>query len=100
MCRPRSSCLHHHSIALRASPRCLLFLSLSITSNYPADRLSKTDNQAEHDAMMEAETRRRAHTIGESVTPAPDGSVLMPVCLLDMLLFPLQPVTLYLFEPR
>lgn len=56
--------------------------------------------QAEQDAMVEAETRRRAHTIGESVTPAPDGSVSMPVCLLDMLLFPHQPVTLYLFEPR
>lgn len=56
--------------------------------------------QAEQDAMVEAETRRRAHTLGESVTPAPDGSVSMPVCLLDMLLFPHQPVTLYLFEPR
>lgn len=56
--------------------------------------------QAEQDAMVEAETRRRAHTIGESVTPAPDGSVSMPVCLLDMLLFPHQPVTLFLFEPR
>ncbi|CAM9382576.1 unnamed protein product, partial [Pylaiella littoralis] len=56
--------------------------------------------EAEQDAMVEAEARRRAHTIGESVTPAPDGSVSMPVCLLDVIFFPHQPVTLYLFEPR
>lgn len=49
---------------------------------------------------MEAEERRRAITLGESVTPAPDGSVSMPICLLDVIIFPNQPVTLYLFEPR
>ncbi|CAN0156777.1 unnamed protein product [Ectocarpus fasciculatus] len=73
---------------------------VSIIKSQFGRQYEEREKEAEHDAMMEAETRRRAHTIGESVTPAPDGSVLMPVCLLDMLLFPLQPVTLYLFEPR
>ncbi|CAN0198090.1 unnamed protein product [Ectocarpus sp. 6 AP-2014] len=73
---------------------------VSIIKSQFGRQYEERENEAEHDAMVEAETRRRAHTIGESVTPAPDGSVLMPVCLLDMLLFPLQPVTLYLFEPR
>lgn len=50
--------------------------------------------------MAEAEARRRAVTLGEDVTLAPDGSVSMPVCLLDVLFFPNQPVTLHLFEPR
>ena len=59
-----------------------------------------TVKQAEQDSLTEAEARRRAHTIEKSVTPAPDGSVSMPVCLLDVLLFPNQPVTLFLFEPR
>eukprot|EP00903_Cladosiphon_okamuranus_P006847 g6669.t1 len=70
-----------------------------IKSQFPR-QYEERQKEAEQDAMVEAETRRRAHTIGESVTPAPDGSVSMPVCLLDMLLFPHQPVTLYLFEPR
>lgn len=63
-------------------------------------RRGQSTQQAEQDAMAEAEARRRALTIGESVTPAPDGSISMPVCLLDVLLFPNQPVTLYLFEHR
>ncbi|CAM9846427.1 unnamed protein product, partial [Choristocarpus tenellus] len=56
--------------------------------------------EALEDARIEAEHRRQATTIGEDVTPAPDGSVSMPVCLLDVLLFPHQPITLYLFEQR
>eukprot|EP00752_Nemacystus_decipiens_P004359 g3983.t1 len=73
---------------------------VSIIMSQFARQYEERQKEAEQDAMVEAETRRRAHTIGESVTPAPDGSVSMPVCLLDMVLFPHQPVTLYLFEPR
>ncbi|CAN0088435.1 unnamed protein product [Scytosiphon promiscuus] len=73
---------------------------VSIITSQFGRQYEQRQREAEQDAMTEAEARRRAYTIGESVTPAPDGSVPMPVCLLDMLLFPHQPVTLYLYEPR
>ncbi|CAM9487195.1 unnamed protein product [Chrysoparadoxa australica] len=111
-CRPclKKALARSHSCALCRSPAlpnsyeagaCLALVNL-IKRQYPGEYERRAEEVKEDEKEMAAASRR-ALAIGEGLTVSTsDGSVPMPVFELDgpCLIFPQQPITLFVYEPR